>query len=113
MMAEVQEHVPVMLERILSLFAPVFTGRDAVLVDATVGLGGHSDALLTAFPLLRLVALDRDPAALERSAERLAKHADRDSFVHAVYDEMPEAPAELGLAPVEGILFDLRLSSMP
>jgi len=111
-MAQDQEHVPVLLERILSLFAPVFTDREAVLVDATVGLGGHSDALLTAYPQLRLVALDRDPAALERSAERLARHGDRVQFVHARYDEMAEALDELGLSRVDGILFDLGVSSM-
>jgi 16S rRNA (cytosine1402-N4)-methyltransferase len=111
-MAQDQEHVPVLLERILSLFAPVFTDREAVLVDATVGLGGHSDALLTAYPSLRLVALDRDPAALERSAERLARHGDRVQFVHARYDEMAEALDELGLSRVDGILFDLGVSSM-
>jgi 16S rRNA (cytosine1402-N4)-methyltransferase len=111
-MAQDQEHVPVLLERILSLFAPVFTDREAVLVDATVGLGGHSDALLSAYPFLRLVALDRDPAALERSGERLARHGDRVQFVHARYDEMPEALGELGLSRVDGILFDLGVSSM-
>ncbi|MFD8499918.1 16S rRNA (cytosine(1402)-N(4))-methyltransferase RsmH [Amycolatopsis sp. NPDC059657] len=106
------EHVPVLLDRIVELFAPVFTDRAAVLVDATVGLGGHSDALLTAFPMLRLVALDRDPAALEKSGERLAKHGDRVDFVHAVYDQMPEALEGLGLSRVDGILFDLGVSSM-
>jgi len=107
-----REHVPVLLERILELFAPVFTGRKAVLVDATVGLGGHSDALLSAYPELRLIALDRDPAALERSGERLARHGDRVTLVHARYDEMPEALDDLGLSRVDGILFDLGVSSM-
>jgi 16S rRNA (cytosine1402-N4)-methyltransferase len=111
-MAEDREHVPVLLERILELFAPVFTGRKAVLVDATVGLGGHSDALLSAYPELQLVALDRDPAALERSGERLARHGDRVTFVHARYDEMAEALDDLGLSRVDGILFDLGVSSM-
>jgi 16S rRNA (cytosine1402-N4)-methyltransferase len=111
-MAEGQEHVPVLLERILSLFAPVFTGREAVLVDATVGLGGHSDALLNAYPSLSLVAFDRDPTALERSKERLARYGGRVQLVHARYDEMPQALDELGLSRVDGILFDLGVSSM-
>ncbi|WP_328611426.1 16S rRNA (cytosine(1402)-N(4))-methyltransferase RsmH [Amycolatopsis sp. NBC_00345] len=106
------EHVPVLLNRIIELFTPAFADRDAVLVDATVGLGGHSDALLEAFPRLRLVALDRDPAALERSAERLARHGDRVDFVHTVYDGLPEAVEGLGLSSVDGILFDLGVSSM-
>jgi 16S rRNA (cytosine1402-N4)-methyltransferase len=111
-MAEGQEHVPVLLERILSLFAPVFTDREAVLVDATVGLGGHSDALLNAYPSLSLVAFDRDPTALERSKERLARYGGRVQLVHARYDEMPQALDELGLSRVDGILFDLGVSSM-
>jgi 16S rRNA (cytosine1402-N4)-methyltransferase len=111
-MAEDREHVPVLLERILALFAPVFSDREAVLVDATVGLGGHSDALLSAYPGLRLVALDRDPDALERSGERLARYGDRVRLVHARYDEMPEALDDLGLSSVDGILFDLGVSSM-
>ncbi|WP_410643220.1 16S rRNA (cytosine(1402)-N(4))-methyltransferase RsmH [Amycolatopsis sp. lyj-346] len=106
------EHVPVLLDRIIELFTPVFADRDGVLVDATVGLGGHSDALLEAFPRLRLVALDRDPAALEKSAERLARHGDRVGFVHTVYDGLPEALESLGIAKADGILFDLGVSSM-
>src|SRR6185369_13798346 len=106
------EHVPVLLDRIVELFTPVFADRDGVLVDATVGLGGHSDALLEAFPRLRLVALDRDPAALEKSAERLARHGDRVDFVHTVYDGLPEALESVGLAKADGILFDLGVSSM-
>ncbi len=106
------EHVPVLLERVLDLFAPAITGRPAVLIDATVGLGGHSDALLSAHPRLRLIALDRDPDALERSRERLARHGDRVELVHAVYDRLPDVLADLGLSTVDGVLFDLGVSSM-
>jgi len=106
------EHVPVLLDRIVELFTPVFADRDAVLVDATVGLGGHSDALLRAFPRLRLVALDRDPAALEKSGERLKRHGDRVDLVHTVYDGLPAALGGLGLSHVDGVLFDLGVSSM-
>jgi 16S rRNA (cytosine1402-N4)-methyltransferase len=106
------EHVPVLLERILELFAPALGGRPAVLVDATVGLGGHSAALLEAYPQLRLIALDRDPEALRRSAERLARHGDRVHFEHAVYDRLPEVLTGLGLSWVDGVLFDLGVSSM-
>jgi len=102
----------VLLDRIVELFTPVFADRDAVLVDATVGLGGHSDALLRAFPRLRLVALDRDPAALEKSGERLKRHGDRVDLVHTVYDGLPAALGGLGLSHVDGVLFDLGVSSM-
>src|SRR2546427_566254 len=106
------KHVPVLLERILELFVPALAGRSAVLVDATVGLGGHSDALLSAHPDLTGVALDRDPDALARSAERLARHGDRVRFAHAVYDRLPEVLAGFGLSAVDGVLFDLGVSSM-
>ncbi|EWC58099.1 rRNA small subunit methyltransferase H [Actinokineospora spheciospongiae] len=105
-------HVPVLLDRILELFAPALTDRDAVLVDATLGLGGHADALLSAHPRLTLVGLDRDPHALALSAERLARHGDRVHLVHTVYDGLPEALSGLGLSRVEGVLFDLGVSSM-
>jgi 16S rRNA (cytosine1402-N4)-methyltransferase len=108
-------HVPVLLERVLALFEPALSGGPAVLVDATVGLGGHADALLSAHPALTLVGLDRDPNALARSGERLARHGDRVHLVHAVYDELPEVLARLGHRPmgsVHGVLMDLGVSSM-
>nr|WP_059009092.1 16S rRNA (cytosine(1402)-N(4))-methyltransferase RsmH [Streptomyces specialis] len=105
-------HRPVLLQRCLDLLGPALHGRDAVAVDCTLGLGGHSEALLTAFPALRLIALDRDPAALELAGERLAPHGDRATLVHAVYDELPAVLARLGVASVAGVLFDLGVSSM-
>jgi 16S rRNA (cytosine1402-N4)-methyltransferase len=104
-------HVPVLLERCVALLAPALTDPDAVLVDCTLGMGGHAEALLAATPA-RLVGLDRDPEALRRSTARLAPYADRTTFVHAVYDELPTVLAELGLDRVQGILFDLGVSSL-
>jgi 16S rRNA (cytosine1402-N4)-methyltransferase len=108
----VDRHVPVLLERVLALFAPAVSDRPATVVDATLGLGGHAEALLAAHPQLTLVGLDRDPEALARSRERLARFAGRTRFVHAVYDRMPEVLESLGLDGVEGVLFDLGVSSM-
>jgi 16S rRNA (cytosine1402-N4)-methyltransferase len=105
-------HVPVLLERVLTLFAPALSDRPATVVDATLGLGGHAEALLEAHPRLTLVGLDRDPAALERSSARLARFAARTHLVHAVYDRMPDVLASLGLDGVDGVLFDLGVSSM-
>jgi 16S rRNA (cytosine1402-N4)-methyltransferase len=105
-------HVPVLLERVLALLGPALVDRPAVAVDATLGLGGHAAALLAAHPRLTLVGLDRDPAALERSRDRLAPYAQRIHLVHAVYDRMPEVLDELGLDGVDGVLFDLGVSSM-
>lgn len=106
------EHVPVLLERVLALFEPALSVPDAILVDCTLGLGGHAEALLAAHPALVLVGLDRDPTALSRSRERLAGYGDRVHLVHAVYDELPSVLAELGMTTVAGVLMDLGVSSM-
>jgi 16S rRNA (cytosine1402-N4)-methyltransferase len=105
-------HVPVLLDRVLALLGPALADRPAVVVDATLGLGGHAEALLQAHPRLTLVGLDRDPAALARSRDRLTPYAERIHLVHAVYDRMPDVLAGLGYAGVEGVLFDLGVSSM-
>jgi 16S rRNA (cytosine1402-N4)-methyltransferase len=105
-------HVPVMLDRVVSLLAPSLQGPDAVVVDATVGLGGHSEALLTRFGSLRLVGLDRDQQALALATQRLAPFAPRATLVHAVYDEFASVLADLGRTRVQGVLFDLGVSSL-
>ncbi len=104
-------HVPVLLDRCLGLLAPALTGPDAVVVDCTLGMGGHAEALLAQTPA-RLVGLDRDPEALRRSRDRLASYGERATVVHAVYDALPSVLADLGLASVQGILFDLGVSSL-
>jgi 16S rRNA (cytosine1402-N4)-methyltransferase len=104
-------HVPVLLQRCVALLAPALTDGDAVVVDCTLGMGGHAEALLEATPA-RLVGIDRDPEAIRRSTARLASYADRTTFVHAIYDELPAVLAGLGLDRVQGILFDLGVSSL-
>ncbi|HEY2723479.1 MAG TPA: 16S rRNA (cytosine(1402)-N(4))-methyltransferase RsmH [Pseudonocardiaceae bacterium] len=105
-------HTPVLLARCLDLLAPALAGRPAVLVDATLGLGGHSLALLEAHPALTLIGLDRDPQALDLAADRLRGHAGRTHLVHAVYDQIPEVLPRLGYPQVDGVLFDLGVSSL-
>src|SRR5690606_27039084 len=105
-------HVPVLLERCLELLAPAIDAPGAVVVDATLGLGGHSEALLERFDRIQLVGLDRDRSALALAGERLARFGERAHLVHTVYDRLPEVLAELGIARVAGILFDLGVSSM-
>jgi 16S rRNA (cytosine1402-N4)-methyltransferase len=111
-MAENSLHIPVMLERTLELLAPALERPGAVLIDATLGLGGHAEAFLQRFPELVLVGLDRDPHALQLTGERLAPFGDRVHLVHTVYDRIDEVLAELGIDTVAGILFDLGVSSM-
>jgi 16S rRNA (cytosine1402-N4)-methyltransferase len=110
--ASAPRHVPVMLRRCLDLLRPAISRPDSVVVDATLGLGGHSEALLRAFPDVRLIAVDRDPAALQLAGERLAPYGGRAALVHAVYDELPDVLDRLGVRPVQGVLFDLGVSSM-
>jgi 16S rRNA (cytosine1402-N4)-methyltransferase len=113
-------HIPVLLERADELLAPALTrmdhrGRGAVLVDATLGLGGHAWHFLSTYPELRLIGLDRDPAALRLAQQRLAEFGDRVSFVHTRYDGLAEALAQAGVEPTgstHAILFDLGVSSM-
>ena len=104
-------HSPVMLDRIVDLLAPALDRPGAVFVDGTLGLGGHSEAILAACPNARLVGVDRDTTALERSAARLAPYADRVHLVHAVYSEIPRALDEAGAAEADAVLLDLGVSS--
>ena len=105
-------HVPVLLPRVAELLEPALRDRPAVLVDATLGLGGHAAALLAAHPRLTLVGLDRDPQALALAGRRLVAFSDRTHLVHAVYDRIADVLGELGLPRVDGVLFDLGVSSL-
>lgn len=111
-MAENSLHTPVMLERTIELLAPALDAPGAVLVDATLGLGGHAEAFLERFPELEFVGLDRDPHALELTGQRLAPFGTRVHLVHTVYDQIEEVLDGLGISSVAGILFDLGVSSM-
>jgi 16S rRNA (cytosine1402-N4)-methyltransferase len=111
-------HVPVLLDRCLELLLPALnrsvggTPRRTVHVDGTLGLGGHAEAVLQACPHTTLIGLDRDTEALAYSTRRLAAYADRIHLVHAVYDELPQVLSTLGVQRVDGVLFDLGVSSL-
>jgi 16S rRNA (cytosine1402-N4)-methyltransferase len=107
-----RRHVPVMLDRVLELLDPVARMPAAVIVDATVGLGGHAAALLARHPDVRLVGIDRDPEALVRAGRRLAAHRERITLTHAVYDELPQLLADQGIERIDAVLFDLGVSSL-
>lgn len=106
------EHVPVLLERCVALLAPALEQPGAVVVDATLGLGGHSEALLQRCPEAVLVGIDRDPQALELAGARLAGFGARVRLVRAVYDEIPRVLSDLGIRSVRGVLMDLGVSSL-
>lgn len=108
----VDVHVPVMLDRIVDVLSSSLQREGAVYVDATLGLGGHAYAMLAANPSARLIGIDRDTDALEMAAERLTRFAQRTTFVHAVYDELPDILDALEVEHVDAILLDLGLSSL-
>ncbi|MEI2827478.1 MAG: 16S rRNA (cytosine(1402)-N(4))-methyltransferase RsmH [Dermatophilaceae bacterium] len=105
-------HTPVMRARILELLAPALGRPGSVVVDGTLGMGGHAEGLLETFPEVRLVAIDRDRDALELAGERLAHFGDRVHLAHAVYDALPDVLREAGVARIDGALFDLGVSSL-
>ena len=105
-------HTPVMLDRCVELLAPALERDGAVLVDATLGMGGHAEAFLQRFPGVHLVGLDRDPDALRIAGERLAEFQDRMTLVHTVYDSVAAAVETAGFDAADGILFDLGVSSL-
>ena len=105
-------HTPVLLERCIELLAPALQKPGAVLVDATLGMGGHAEALLQRVPGLILVGLDRDLEALAIAEERLRPFRDRVHLVHTIYDGILDALVGLGIDEVDGILFDLGVSSL-
>lgn len=106
-------HIPVLRDRCVALLAPALQDAGSVYLDATTGLGGHSEAVLTACPAARAICLDRDREALALAAQRLAAFAGRTTFVQTVFDGLGEAVAAHGRdGRVDAILFDLGVSSL-
>jgi 16S rRNA (cytosine1402-N4)-methyltransferase len=101
-------HDPVMVREITELFTNV---PDGVVLDATLGGAGHTTAILDAHPGLRVLGLDRDPAALEASRVRLAPYGDRAMLQHRRFDDLDAAMSEAGIDELSGALFDLGVSS--
>lgn len=106
-------HIPVALDRCIALLSPAIeSSTNPVVVDATLGMGGHSRALLLKYPQLKIIALDRDLSAIKVATTNLSDVSNRVIIVHAVYDELALVLAKLGISEVDGILFDLGVSSM-
>jgi 16S rRNA (cytosine1402-N4)-methyltransferase len=113
-------HVPVLRDRVVDLLAPALTEPGSLAVDATLGMGGHAEAVLDRCPEATVVGIDRDEEALALAADRLSRFGGRFRPVHAVFDELPEVLGDLDGDPGIGsggrrlaaVLFDLGVSSL-
>ncbi|MFV0427495.1 MAG: 16S rRNA (cytosine(1402)-N(4))-methyltransferase RsmH [Beutenbergiaceae bacterium] len=107
------QHVPVLARRCLELLTPALTAGSPVLVDATLGLGGHSELVLRHHSAVQVIGIDRDQQALARASARLADYGDRFIAVHARYDQIDEVLAQhTSDGRAQAILMDLGVSSM-
>ena len=112
-MTTTYEHIPVMRDRVIELLAPALEADDALLVDGTLGLGGHTEAFLEAFPSLRVLGIDRDREAIDQASARLERFGNRFVSFHGRYDQLGEAVDSLGDGrDVQGVLLDLGVSSL-
>ena len=110
---ESMQHISVMRDRCVELLSPsIISSANPVVVDATLGLGGHSEALLQKFSHLTVIGIDRDPQALAKASTRLAPFGDRFKSAHAIFDQLSEVIESFGITEVNGVLFDLGVSSM-
>ena len=102
-----------MRDRCVDLLAPaILASENPVVVDGTLGLGGHTEALLQRFENLTVIGIDRDEIALERAAKRLAPFADRFKTAHCVFDQISNVVEGFGYSHINGALFDLGVSSI-
>lgn len=107
-----ERHVPIMRDRILDLLEPALSRPGAVHVDGTLGMGGHAEGVLSRFSGCRVIGIDRDREALALAGERLAAFGSRFIPVHATNDEIAQVVLDAGLEHVDGIVFDLGVSSL-
>ncbi|MFM2411749.1 MAG: rRNA ((1402)-N(4))-methyltransferase RsmH [Actinomycetota bacterium] len=105
-------HIPVLLDDCVDALAPALAESGAVVVDGTLGLGGHTEAILDRFPAVTVVGIDRDEIALAHATSRLSRFDGRFVPVHATYDEIRRALRTIGRDSANGILLDLGISSM-
>ena len=102
-----------MRDRCVELLAPaILATENPVVIDATLGLGGHSEALLEQFSQLTVIGIDRDKDALAKAGARLARFGERFKSAHSIFDQLSEVLESFGLTYVNGVLFDLGVSSM-
>jgi len=105
-------HQPVMLNRCVDLLAPALDKPGAIAIDGTLGMGGHTEALLKRCPQVTVVGIDRDLDAIALASERLKSFGDRFVAYQAEYDNIAGALARVGATKADGILLDLGVSSL-
>lgn len=107
------EHISVMRNRCIELLAPSIESHpNPVVVDATLGLGGHTEALLERFENLTVIGIDRDRQALAKAEIRLQHFGERFKSAHSVFDSLSTVISSFGFSQINGALFDLGVSSM-
>ena len=107
------QHVSVMRDECIELLSPAISAHaNPVVIDATLGLGGHTEALLNKFPHLVVIGIDRDTQAIEIATERLSRFGQRFISHHSIFDRISDVAKEHGYSHVQGILFDLGVSSL-
>jgi len=112
-MTSTTEHVSVMRDRCIDLLSPLIaSSSNPVVVDATLGLGGHTEALLQKFPHLTVIGIDRDLDAIAKATVRLAPFAERFMTAHSTFDHISDVVESFGYKHIDGALFDLGVSSM-
>jgi 16S rRNA (cytosine1402-N4)-methyltransferase len=102
-------HKPVMATETVSFIEP---GRCATVIDATLGLGGHSEAILNASPVVQVLGIDQDTEAIAHAGERLKKFGSRVSIVHSNFSEIKDVARSAGLKEVDAVIADLGVSSL-
>jgi len=106
-------HIPVALDQCVDLLSPALINKSKpFLIDATLGLAGHAKVMLERFPNLHLIGIDRDQSAIKLAQANLAQYADRITIVNTTFDQIDLALSAAAITKVEGILFDLGVSSM-
>ena len=107
-------HLPVLLDDCVNLMAPALEHENAIAVDCTLGLAGHSIAFLKAAPQARLIGIDRDSEALGLATERMEREGLADRFipVHAAFDQLDQVLADQDIERVDAVFMDLGLSSL-
>lgn len=107
-----EQHQPVMVEEVFQLLQPALMANDALFVDCTLGLGGHSEYFLKHLEKLKVIGFDQDQIALSRAQTRLKDFNNRVLFIHSNFEKLSHELNDLAIDSVNAFLFDLGVSSI-